>query len=113
MYVLFLDDDQEISTSLSNYLSHIAGLISTERALYGTGIALKQSVNDITRIRKDNIRNLPAATLEVLLNWARKECITEPDISTNENLRQAFKYAGLEGLFKTLESPLVLQTSGK
>ena len=113
LFLLVSVDEQELSSPLNNYLGSVANLVSTEKELYGIGILLKQPVNDITRIRKDNNRDLRAATLKMLQNWARKEQITDPNDATREKIGDALGHAGLEGPLRTLETSFLLESPGK
>ncbi len=81
------------TTSLINeHLEKVADQIGTEDELMVIGIELNQSISDINRIRKDNIRDLPAAAFKVLHKWVMDSNITNFE-SMEELLDRALKEA--------------------
>ncbi len=106
-----LGEESEHIDTIRDYLKKVANLISTEKDLYTIGIALKQTIDDIKRIRADNIRDLSAAAHKVLQMWVTEANIV--DFATlDHHLRKAFKEAKLADLFSRFKEEEAISNTG-
>ena len=121
-FIFRLGEQSEISSTLAenathtnihmDYMKQVANLIPTEDELFGIGIALKLTINDIKKIRADNIRDLPTAAFKVLNKWFGEARITDVTVM-KEQIHSAFEEAEIAWLLTRLDGEETSHTTSK